>query len=142
MSNELGYCEIYKPCSHGILNPLEYNIAKIYTSLLYQYDLSVKDFFDINSYDRKEWETTIESQHWRDYDTLCHNPFVRSPTAIRLNCLHIVKKIKYKDYTFCIIKTFWLKIFQRKWKKLYKKMLHHRKNTRNIISRQVSGKWH
>lgn len=141
MSNELAYCEIYKPPSHGVLNPLEYDISKIYTSILYQYGLSVEDYFDINNTNRKEWENNVELQHWRNYDRLCKNPLVRCPNAIRLNCLHIVKKIKYGDYTFCIIKTFWLKIFQRKFKKWYHNMLNHRKNTRTIIDRQMSGKW-
>ena len=44
----LGYCEIYKPNHHGILLNNEYGDKKyIYTSLLFQYSLSLYDFYNI-----------------------------------------------------------------------------------------------
>ena len=143
MPNELAYCEVYKPRCHGILNHREHDTRKIYTSLLYQYGLSFDEFFDPDDYYRKEWEEAMESQYrlWRDNDRLCYNPFIRCSKAIQPNFLHIVEKIEYMDYTFCIIKTFWLKILQRKWKKWYHGMLQYRKNPGNIMKRQLYGKW-
>ena len=142
MSNELAYCEIYKPGCHGVLNPEVHNIGYIYTSLLYQYGLTGDEFFDMTYDYRKEWEDVIENQYWRQHDlSLNYNPHIRNTRAIRPNCLHIVKRIQYEDYTLCIIKTFWLKIIQRKWKRWYHNMLAKRKNPRNLMHRQIYGKW-
>ncbi len=71
MPNELGYCEIYKPRCHGILNRSEYNndpyIKKIYSSLLYLYGITSRSFLNENSTEREEWETTVIDQYslWR-----------------------------------------------------------------------------
>ena len=144
MPNELAYCEIYKPRCHGVLDSANYDIPKIYTSLLYQYGLTTEEFFDCTYNYRSEWEDTVETQYWfwrhRDH-RLNYNPLIRDSTVIRPNCLHIVEKIEYDDYTFCVIKTFWLKIIQRKWKKWYHNMLRHRKNPRNLMHRSIHGRW-
>lgn len=139
---QLGYCEIYKPNHHGILLNNEYGDKKyIYTSLLFQYSLSLSEFYDtsINSA-RKEWE---ERGPWQISLTSSNsnNPFIRNSKAIKLNNLEILKIIKYEDYEFCIIKTLWLKILQRKFKKYYKKHFLKRINMKNILNRSTIGKW-
>lgn len=43
------------------------------------------------------------------------------------------------------LKTFWLKIIQRKWKKIYNQrqtILQNRKSITNILYRELHGKWH
>lgn len=43
------------------------------------------------------------------------------------------------------LKTFWLKIIQRKWKKIYNQrqtILQNRKSISNILYRELHGKWH
>ena len=37
--------------------------------------------------------------------------------------LDIIKRVNNDEYTFAIVKTFWLKLFQRRWKKVYQKKL-------------------
>ena len=139
---QLGYCEIYKPKHHGILNINEYPDKKhIYTSLLFQFSLTLHEFYD-NSIDtiKKDWE---ERGPWRiALNTLNnYNPYVRNTKAIKLNKLEIVKVLNYNGYEFCIIKTLWLKILQRKFKNYYKKLLLNRKNPKNLFKRSVLGKW-
>jgi len=73
--------------------------------------------------------------------SLFYNPFIRNTNAIKLNELQIVERVYYQDYEFCILKTFWLKIFQRKWKKYYHDMIERRKNIRNLQMRSIYGKW-
>ena len=148
MSYELGYCEIYKPRCHGILkineNRDNQQIKYIYSSLLYLYGITPSSFLNINSEERVEWESAVENQYgfWRHHDhRLNYNPLVRNTSAIQPNCLHIVEKIYHGDYEFCVIKTFWLKIIQRKWKKWYYWMLSKRKNPRNLMRRRIYGKW-
>jgi hypothetical protein len=44
----------------------------------------------------------------------------------------------------CIIKTIWLKIIQRKWKKIYKerrKIISKRNEPSMLLLREITGKW-
>ena len=41
----------------------------------------------------------------------------------------------------CIIKTIWLKIFQRKWKQYYRDKILIRRNPKVLIKRQIYGRW-
>lgn len=144
--NELGYCEIYKPNAHGILDNFPDSYKKnIYTSILFQYPLDVIHFFDESSNSpKKEWE---ENGPWignvSEYlrNVLNENYFVRNTCAIKLDELHIIKKVFIDDYTLCIIKTCWIKIFQRKWKKYYKTLLNNRKQIKTLFNRSITGKW-
>ena len=147
MPNELGYCEIYKPRCHGILNRTEYHndryIKYIYSSILYLYGITTTSFLNSHS-EMEEWETAVENQYsfWRHQDHhLNYTPLVRNSTAIPPHNLHIVERVIFEDYELCVIKTFWLKIIQRKWKKWYHNMMSKRKNPKNLMNRQIYGKW-
>ena len=61
--------------------------------------------------------------------------------AIKPYSLQIVQRIDHGYYALCIVKTVWLKILQRKWKRYYHSMLAKRKNPRNLMYRQITGKW-
>ena len=41
----------------------------------------------------------------------------------------------------CVLKTFWLKILQRKWKQYYKNKILFRKNPKTLLYRSIHGKW-
>jgi hypothetical protein len=140
--SELAYCEVYKPSHHGKLNTDIHDIKYIYTSLLYQLELSLDNFYDTNiDSERNTWETNGPWLGHTHDESIFYNPFIRNTRAIKLNDLHIVERVYYKDYIFCIIKTFWLKILQRKWKKYYHNMMTKRKNIKNLQLRSVYGKW-
>ena len=53
----------------------------------------------------------------------------------------IIKVYELDDTCLCIIKTMWLKIFQRKYKNYYNKKMNYYKNPKNIMNRAVHGKW-
>jgi hypothetical protein len=139
---KLGYCEIYKPHHHGFLE--NYNIndkIHIYTSLLYQFNITLNEFYDESENSiKKEWEI---NGPWKIALSSLNNknPYIRNTVAIKLNTLEILKIINYKDYQFCIIKTFWLRLLQRKFKRYYKKHLLKRIQFKNILNRNVHGKW-
>ncbi len=45
----------------------------------------------------------------------------------------------------CILKTFWLRLIQRRWKNAYKKqreIIQYRSNPSNFMRYQMTGKWH
>ena len=129
MVNELASCEIYNPIYHGTLG---YDTEHIYTSLLYLNELSCDEFFE-DRYDPTEYSDVRNSGDG--------NPYIRNTLAINPHHIHIVERIQYCDYTLCIIKTHWLKIIQRRWKKWYHNRLSKRRNPINIMNRAVFGKW-
>lgn len=129
MPHELASCEIYNPVYHGVL---DYDTEFIYTSLLYLNELPRQDFFDDN-YDT----TGYHAVRYNDGG----NPYVRNTLAVNPLHIHIVERIQYNDYTLCIIKTHWLKLIQRIWKRWYHKRLSNRKNPINIMNRSIYGKW-
>lgn len=48
------------------------------------------------------------------------------------------------DECVCVIKTFWLKLIQRAWKKIYnqRKITHQKRNNpRSLLYRQITAKW-
>tara|TARA_Y100001970_G_C14175339_1_gene826638 strand:- start:61 stop:423 length:363 start_codon:yes stop_codon:yes gene_type:complete len=53
----------------------------------------------------------------------------------------IIKRYEIDDTCLCVIKTIWLKIFQRKYKNYYNKKMKYYKNPKNIMNRSVYGKW-
>jgi len=59
--------------------------------------------------------------------------------------LEIIKKeILPTQESVCVIKTFWIKIIQRKWKQIYSKrmlLLIKFKNYRNLLNREINGKY-
>ena len=69
------------------------------------------------------------------------------------NKINIIQKINiypenenYNDYyyTTSIIKTFWIKLIQRRWKNIYKeriKVISARRNIKNLYYREINGKW-
>jgi len=59
--------------------------------------------------------------------------------------IHIMKLNILNDGTYCVIlKTFWLKIIQRKWKKIYKQrieVIQQRMRIHSLKYREINGKW-
>lgn len=53
----------------------------------------------------------------------------------------IIKLYELDDTCLCVIKTMWLKIFQRKYKNYYNKKMNYYKNPKSIMNRAVYGKW-
>lgn len=145
MSYQLGYCEIYKPQQHGTLNNHDtYYLNKkyIYTSFLNQLQLSLDDFYDTSECNaQKEWELNGPWLNQNANIDLLYNPYIRNTTAIKINDLNIIDVIYYENYEFCILKTVWLKIFQRIWKKYYKNKIAKKMNIKNILNRSIYGKW-
>jgi hypothetical protein len=129
MPNELATCEIYNPVYHGILEPEN---KYIYTSLLYLNEVSLGDLYS-DGYDVREYNAVR-------YNGV-GNPYVRDTLAINSHHIHIVERVQYNDYTLCIIKTHWLKIIQRIWKRWYHGTLSKRKNIINLMNRSMYGRW-
>ena len=149
MSYKLGLIELIHPKKHGI-----YNNQNIYYHHLYSLNISVEDFFlefpsglvnfiiqtchhhfigTNNSY--------YEHPNIRNYrDIICKKGHI-SLEIIEPSRFDMINNGAEYHLETCIIKTVWLKIFQRKWKKYYKDRMHYLKNPKSLMNRQIYGKW-
>jgi hypothetical protein len=72
------------------------------------------------------------------------HPNIRNYTKIRLNyqpSVEIVKRVYYKGYTLAILKTCWLRIFQKKFRNRCKKRMAFMCNHKNLYYKEINGKW-
>ena len=140
---QLGLCEIYHPHFHG----QNEDIALLYTSFIYMQPISIEEFYHLDYQDTLcQWERSMDQSmrgyhenelkhpHIRNYLTLVKNNIYRKP--------QIVSKFELDSgHTLCIIKTLWLKILQRKWKKYYQARISSFKQPQNLMKRSILGHW-
>jgi hypothetical protein len=161
----------YTEILHGTYKLTSFNSKYDYDSLKYgylcMYSIPLNEFYDTGAF--KEWYKfifTYSSMFIRDniirdsYNThysLQQNIVGIDPSTIvnylQKRCgIEIVKKNKIKiidssisedeSYiTTSIIKTHYIRLIQRKWKKLYKQMIKNRCNLYNLQYRQIHGNW-
>lgn len=141
---QLGICELFNKYIHGYDESSANNI--IYHYLVYD-TIELDEFYD-NSF--------IEYIHIlsREYHNYRANHLIH--TLPITNYVHIIKKQDYikpeiihisklngNEEVACI-KTFWIRILQKKWKKYYKqkqKLIQQRKTIFAINYRNIYGKW-
>ncbi len=133
----MGVISRYNRRSHGNCVDSEFNTRhdfdKVTGGYLYAFDVQRAEFFD--------------KKHLHGlYDFICiHN-------APKFTSLQIVKKerviIKNSDdsdddtyYTTAIVKTHYIRLIQRKWKRLYREMIMRKGNPINIRLRETCGKY-
>jgi hypothetical protein len=90
-------------------------------------------------YYKKNYVNNLSSRHKliKNYYNIINNS---SYLNIEIGQIYYLKG----DECVCIIKTFWIKIIQRAWKKIYKlrkRILDLRKRPDSIMYRQITGKW-
>ena len=89
------------------------------------------------------------STYFKINQTLCSNylfEYSMSKNTIKSTEILKVKIINISGWEFCtvIVKTFWLKIIQRKWKKIYKermRIIGNRKKLKSLYFREINGKF-
>ena len=111
---QLAYCEVYHPGIHGT----DDTCLKSY---LINRTTSIDDIMQHDDDDQINYTRKIYKMYWYPH------PYIR-------NYIHILKKMNYvsleivehvtlEDGTHVgILKTFWIKIFQRKWRNLQRKL--------------------
>ena len=142
---KLAICELYHPYFHGDLKSNEFTetIRKyIYNSYLVTYYIEQEELNDNDLYQ------TANSGPWgisrQRRDSQFAHPYIRNyPNIIKTYSVEIIQSIHLTTGNImCIPKTFWLKIFQRKCKKYYKKLqkrIRNAKKPKALLYRQLTG---
>ena len=140
---QLALCELYHPLLHGTLNISN----NIYNNFLIDTTYEPCEFFD-NSY--KLDETSLRRHRRRQSRALGlvdTHPTLRKYTQhyIRLEIVqyHILT-LDGSRYHIAYIKTFWLRIVQRCWKKVYKArkdLIIKRSTIQALIEKERTGLW-
>ena len=162
---ELSYIELFNPIVHGDINDLNIKEQNMIFSNYLLMDKMKPDKFLLSpkklmkhinkslKYYKLCYESNIENNNI--YANNC-DVEIRNIKKIIEQTLHgklgIIERVNYHtttygnsfEYTFAIDKTFWLKIFQRRWKKIYENKLSIIKkmhNLKNLQYREIHGKW-
>ena len=115
---KIGLVEFYNPLIHGSNNP------KLCSQFLYSLNIPVDEF--INDHPNGWVDDMINRHHnvfnWRNINVSHpiienYNNIIHKKGSVTLEIIkpYIVMDQGQETY-LCVIKTFWLKLFQRKWK--------------------------
>jgi hypothetical protein len=140
---EIAVCQPYNASIHGETEDSNENINYHF---MIENTIDLDDFYENLYYIRID--IILEVRLRRSIINLSH-PVIRNYEYIMNNkkvypSVEIVEPIELStgEYVACI-KTFWLKLFQRKWKKIFKerkKKLNHYKVLTNLLNRERFGK--
>ena len=141
----IAICEIFHPIIHG---QDENSSVGIETHFLVTETFELQNFYN-NSY--KEM-LTIYQRAYNGFSRVLNrlkHPTIRNYNIIIKDKNYIKLDIVYIDKlaggeTVGYIKTFWIKLIQRRWKKIYKErqaILKQRMLPKSIREREITGKW-
>ena len=106
-----------------------YNVKNGY---MYYCGVSTSEFFNKNII--KRWHNFLKSHSKNE------NNFPTIEIVKRKN-INVKETVIERYYSVCLIKTHYLRILQRKWKRLFKKMIFNKMNPNNLQIRQLTGQW-
>jgi hypothetical protein len=140
----LGICEIFHPQLYGFTNNSYLHINNhfmVYTTItradflhMNYYDL-MDNMLNINSYYNKR-VSLVEHPIIRNYNNIINNE-----NSVKIDIIEIIE-MPGKEITACI-KTIWLKLLQRRWKRIFherKNKIQKLKNIRILRERETYGK--
>lgn len=133
----ISICELYNKRLHG--NPD--NTDVLYHYLVYE-RYKILNIEYINStiqYIKREYNGLSNKNHniYRNYKQIINNPNYIRPEIIE--CIYL-----NTGHCIGIIKTFWIKLIQRRWKNVFKERklcLSRRSNPNALKYREIYGKW-
>lgn len=144
----LALCELHCAKRHGGKENCQYLVIDIFDTLT----MNNNDSSDSEEEEEETMEDLIN-----DYNEEYNNmQYYKNPHRIIRNYLNIISRPNYikpeiilkvktrEGYTFAILKTFWIRIIQRMWKKVFaqrQSVIEKRKQINNIMYRQLNGNW-
>ena len=144
----IAICEIFNPRIHG---KDDNSSVGIENHFLVSERVELDEFYD-NSY--QDTITVLKSYYKEVYKKNLKLNNQPHPTIRNYNKIIKVNHFIKVDIVFidelpgnesvCYIKTFWIKLIQRRWKKIYKQrqdVLKQRMLPKSIREREITGKW-
>ena len=142
---KLATCHLFHPQLDGITNDSSYDI---HNHFLVNDIINADDFYnheylvDIINFQLFYYTIIEENIYPKEHPTIRnYNKFLNNYKTYTLDI------IQYDELeggeSVCYIKTFWLKIFQRKWKQYYSKLkarIQKMERPQNIRKREIQGK--
>ena len=162
---KLGLCHIFNPELHGINQDSDLNIIGHYLVICTEGDDEDDGFTDADSVytastlDSSEDENikiqeimNLYKKMYREMirtNEYIYHPIINNYKNIISNRNYIQLEIFQKIYLegdecIAILKTFWIRIIQKTWKKIYQKrkdIMNKRKNIKSILYRELNSKW-
>ena len=141
---QLAICELFSPHIHGITVNSSKDIEEHW---LVHTTITAEEFYD-DTY--TEDIAYIQHQYGVLNQQNRRHPLIRNYTHIvscesyiKLNIVHI-HELEGGNEIVGYIKTHWLKVIQRAWKRFYaerKRILEMRSSNKALMERQLTGKW-
>ena len=145
---QLGICELFAPPIHGLTNNSSKNIVDHFmvTELLYLSEFYDGSFLSILNMAQRKWQYAMEVGL---INNTYKHPIVENFESIVEKKLFISLDIVDSKYLECgelvgIKKTFWIKIIQRLYKRVFKerkKIIELRKSPRTLHYKKTNGIW-
>ena len=146
---KLGICELFHPKIHGFDNC---STPDVLTHYIVRYSLENEEFMDEDNYEElcDDMELMKESYHnasTKLNDDGCvvkHYKHIMSHSKYPKIDIMDVIRLEPGEEDVAILKTCWLRIFQRKCKSYYKykqALIAHHSRPNNIQYRETHGKW-
>jgi hypothetical protein len=141
--------EIYNQYFHGKTVDSDPNIEGQFLVLQSFYlnpTSKISDFFKYANnlckfykkyYEKNYYDSSLSHKLLRNYNDIIKNP---NYLNLQIGKIHYLKG----DECLCVINTFWLKLVQRAWKRVYKTrklIMQRRCRPDSIMYRQITGKW-
>ena len=150
----LALCELMHPKLHGNVNS-NFEYGKYLITFTFQADEFFNDsYIEILDFAKQQYNNQYNYYYnHQNYENkfLTQHPFVRNYWEIlkhqnieTINLDIISMEQNADGHFYAVKKTFYLKMFQRKWKKIYKQrrqIIKYRSNPRNLIYLRIHGKW-
>lgn len=146
---KLCICEIFHPKIHGYDN----NSTKgINTHYMVRYSIDTKEFMNKCDYEeimhdisllKEAYKFVAQKLKKKDCIIRNHKHIVSHPQYPHVDIVDIIR-LQPGEEDVAIIKTCWLRIFQRKWRSYYKykqALIMHYKRISSIQHREIHGKW-
>ena len=140
---KLAICELYHPDFHGHLNNNNDVTKYVYNSYLCAYTLENDEIYDLDLYPTNNvgpWGLSTE----RIWPNITHPTIRNYANIVKKYKLDIVQMVYLNTgHHLCILKTFWLKIIQRKYKTYFKNLqmrINRAKHPKTLLQRQMTGK--
>jgi len=142
---KLATCHLFHPQMDGFTKDSSYNI---YNHFLVDDIIHINDFYnleyllDIINFQLFYYNISESNSCLEEHPTIRNYKKILNHYKTATLDIVLYEELEGRE-TVCYIKTFWLKIFQRKWKQYYSKLMskiQKMKQPKSILKREIQGK--